>query len=645
MLHSRVIALSRPQKRLIMMLLDASLVVLCLWAALALRLGVWWPSANMSAVWWLFLMLPAMGLVIFSRLGLYRTMLRSMGRDGFVAIAYGVVILALAMSTASYMSGELVIPRSTPFIYGLLLAVSVTGARLFAQSYYIWLTARFVQKAPVLIYGAGNTGILLAQALELGTEMTPTAYVDDDPALQDSIIRGLPVEAPSQIGRIINDHAVKTVLLALPTISRSRREEILTVLSVHDVDVQSVPSLEDLISGQFTIDQLKKVELHDLLGRQAVDPVSNLATESVAGRSVIVTGAGGSIGSELCRQILAAKPSKLVLFEMSELALYEIDQELNDLVSTSGMATEIIAVLGNVCDQRHVTQTLTDHDIQVLYHAAAYKHVPIVEANVLEGVRNNIIGSYVVAKAARECGVDRAVLVSTDKAVRPTSVMGATKRLAELVFQDQQEQQGKTVFSMVRFGNVLDSSGSVIPLFQKQIKLGGPVTVTHRDITRYFMTIPEAAQLVIQAGSMAYGGDLFLLDMGDPVRIDDLARRLIMLSGLEVRDDDNPHGDIEIDYVGLRPGEKLYEELLIDGNAAPTLHPKIMRTIEQRLPAETLAMVIEELQVVVDAGDVSHAIQLLDGAVDGYKALSSQLPAPGPSKSGATSPNVLKVVK
>jgi FlaA1/EpsC-like NDP-sugar epimerase len=543
------------------------------------------------------------------------------------------------------MSGELVIPRSTPFIYGLLLAVSVTGARLFAQSYYIWLTARFVQKAPVLIYGAGNTGILLAQALELGTEMTPTAYVDDDPALQDSIIRGLPVEAPSQIGRIINDHAVKTVLLALPTISRSRREEILTVLSVHDVDVQSVPSLEDLISGQFTIDQLKKVELHDLLGRQAVDPVSNLATESVAGRSVIVTGAGGSIGSELCRQILAAKPSKLVLFEMSELALYEIDQELNDLVSTSGMATEIIAVLGNVCDQRHVTQTLTDHDIQVLYHAAAYKHVPIVEANVLEGVRNNIIGSYVVAKAARECGVDRAVLVSTDKAVRPTSVMGATKRLAELVFQDQQEQQGKTVFSMVRFGNVLDSSGSVIPLFQKQIKLGGPVTVTHRDITRYFMTIPEAAQLVIQAGSMAYGGDLFLLDMGDPVRIDDLARRLIMLSGLEVRDDDNPHGDIEIDYVGLRPGEKLYEELLIDGNAAPTLHPKIMRTIEQRLPAETLAMVIEELQVVVDAGDVSHAIQLLDGAVDGYKALSSQLPAPGPSKSGATSPNVLKVVK
>lgn len=645
MLHSRVISLSRPQKRLIMMLLDASLVVLCLWAALALRLGVWWPSANMSAVWWLFLMLPAMGLVIFSRLGLYRTMLRSMGRDGFVAIAYGVVILALAMSTASYMSGELVIPRSTPFIYGLLLAVSVTGARLFAQSYYIWLTARFVQKAPVLIYGAGNTGILLAQALELGTEMTPTAYVDDDPALQDSIIRGLPVEAPSQIGRIINDHAVKTVLLALPTISRSRREEILTVLSVHDVDVQSVPSLEDLISGQFTIDQLKKVELHDLLGRQAVDPVSNLATESVAGRSVIVTGAGGSIGSELCRQILAAKPSKLVLFEMSELALYEIDQELNDLVSTSGMATEIIAVLGNVCDQRHVTQTLTDHDIQVLYHAAAYKHVPIVEANVLEGVRNNIIGSYVVAKAARECGVDRAVLVSTDKAVRPTSVMGATKRLAELVFQDQQEQQGKTVFSMVRFGNVLDSSGSVIPLFQKQIKLGGPVTVTHRDITRYFMTIPEAAQLVIQAGSMAYGGDLFLLDMGDPVRIDDLARRLIMLSGLEVRDDDNPHGDIEIDYVGLRPGEKLYEELLIDGNAAPTLHPKIMRTIEQRLPAETLAMVIEELQVVVDAGDVSHAIQLLDGAVDGYKALSSQLPAPGPSKSGATSPNVLKVVK
>jgi FlaA1/EpsC-like NDP-sugar epimerase len=645
MLHSRVISLSRPQKRLIMMLLDASLVVLCLWAALALRLGVWWPSANMSAVWWLFLMLPAMGLVIFSRLGLYRTMLRSMGRDGFVAIAYGVVILALAMSTASYMSGELVIPRSTPFIYGLLLAVSVTGARLFAQSYYIWLTARFVQKAPVLIYGAGNTGILLAQALELGTEMTPTAYVDDDPALQDSIIRGLPVEAPSQIGRIINDHAVKTVLLALPTISRSRREEILTVLSVHDVDVQSVPSLEDLISGQFTIDQLKKVELHDLLGRQAVDPVSNLATESVAGRSVIVTGAGGSIGSELCRQILAAKPSKLVLFEMSELALYEIDQELNDLVSTSGMATEIIAVLGNVCDQRHVTQTLTDHDIQVLYHAAAYKHVPIVEANVLEGVRNNIIGSYVVAKAARECGLDRAVLVSTDKAVRPTSVMGATKRLAELVFQDQQEQQGKTVFSMVRFGNVLDSSGSVIPLFQKQIKLGGPVTVTHRDITRYFMTIPEAAQLVIQAGSMAYGGDLFLLDMGDPVRIDDLARRLIMLSGLEVRDDDNPHGDIEIDYVGLRPGEKLYEELLIDGNAAPTLHPKIMRTIEQRLPAETLAMVIEELQVVVDAGDVSHAIQLLDGAVDGYKALSSQLPAPGPSKSGATSPNVLKVVK
>jgi len=645
MLHSRVIALSRPQKRLIMMLLDASLVMLCLWAALALRLGVWWPSANMSAVWWLFLLLPVIGLVIFSRLGLYRTMLRSMGHEGFVAIAYGVVILALVMTTASYMSGERIIPRSTPFIYGLLLAVSVTGVRLFAQSYYMWLTVRFVQKAPVLIYGAGNSGILLAQALELGKEMAPTAFVDDDPALQGSIIRGLPVEPPAQIGRIINDHGIKTVLLALPTISRARREEILTTLSDHDVDVQSVPSLEDLISGQYTIDQLKTVELHDLLGRQAVDPVTNLATESIVGRSVIVTGAGGSIGGELCRQILAARPKKLVLFEMSELALYEIDQELNDLATASGVTAEIVAVLGNVCDQRHVAQTLADHKIEVLYHAAAYKHVPIVEANVLEGVRNNIIGSYVVAKAAREYGVDRAVLVSTDKAVRPTSVMGATKRLAELVFQDQQEQPGKTVFSMVRFGNVLDSSGSVIPLFQKQIKLGGPVTVTHPDITRYFMTIPEAAQLVIQAGSMAYGGDLFLLDMGEPVRIDDLARRLIMLSGLDVRDADNPQGDIVIEYVGLRPGEKLFEELLIDGNAAPTLHPKIMRTIEQRLPAETLAMVIEELQLVVEAGDVSHAIQLLDGAVDGYKALSSRRTGPGSVKSDDGLANVLKVVK
>ena len=418
---------------------------------------------------------------------------------------------------------------------------------------------------------------------------------------------------------LIRDHDIERVLLAIPSASMRRKQEILRVLEPLGIHVQSMPDLSDIISGRAHIDELRDVDVVDLLGRDAVPPDPRLFGSCIRGKSVLVTGAGGSIGSELCRQIVRLSPRRLVLFEMSELALYTIEGELAEFVARENVATEIIPLLGNAHHRHRVREVLSTYGIQTLYHAAAYKHVPIVEHNVVEGIHNNVISTWYTAEAARETGVETFVLVSTDKAVNPANVMGATKRLAELVLQALQERTTTTRFCMVRFGNVLASSGSVVPLFKKQIRDGGPVTVTHPDVIRYFMTIPEAAQLVIQAGAMAKGGDVFVLDMGRPVLIDDLARRMVNLMGLTVRDTANPDGDIEITYTGLRTAEKLFEELLIGSNITGTDHPMIMRAMEHSIPWERMQQLLNELLIALASFDCRRSVGLLCEAVAEYR--------------------------
>ena len=447
------------------------------------------------------------------------------------------------------------------------------------------------------------------------------AFVDDKRALQHNHINGVTVFPPAELPRLIRDRGVQRILLAMPTASRRRRQEILNSIGSLGVRVQSLPELSDLISGHARIDELRDVDVNDLLGRDPVPPNPALFKSCIHGKSVMVTGAGGSIGAELCRQILTLAPRRLVLFEMSEVALYTIDSELKQIAERNKLQVEILPLLGNAHHRHRVREVMSSCGVQTVYHAAAYKHVPIVEHNVIEGLHNNIISTWYTAEAALETGVETFVLISTDKAVNPANVMGATKRFAELVLQGlQQRGGGQTRFCMVRFGNVLDSSGSVVPLFREQIRQGGPVTVTHPDVIRYFMTIPEAAQLVIQAGAMGRGGDVFVLDMGQPVRIDDLARRMISLMGLTVRDATNPDGDIEIKYSGLRTGEKLFEELLIGSNVTGTDHQRILRAIEHSLPWERVQQLLDDLLIALASFDCRRAIARLSEAVAEYKS-------------------------
>ncbi len=436
----------------------------------------------------------------------------------------------------------------------------------------------------MLIYGAGSSGRQLQLALNLGQEFFPVAFVDDGPNLEKVMIQGINVYTPDMIGELIIRFDVKKILLAIPSASRSVRQDVIRRLEPFPCEVLSIPGMADLVGGKALINELKEVSIEDLLGRDPVAPIPELMNANITGKRVMVTGAGGSIGSELCRQIVRCKPAKLVLFEISEYALYAIDKELNELCQHENIALDIVPLLGSVQRQNRLSTIMSNFQIQTVYHAAAYKHVPLVEYNVVEGVRNNIFGTLYSAQAAIEAGVETFVLISTDKAVRPTNTMGATKRLAELVLQALSSVQTKTRFCMVRFGNVLGSSGSVVPLFRKQISDGCPLTVTHPDIIRYFMTIPEASQLVIQAGAMGCGGDVFVLDMGQPVKIIELAHRMIRLSGLTLKNEQNPNGDIEVKITGLRPGEKLFEELLIGDNVLGTHHPRIMKANEQQLP-------------------------------------------------------------
>lgn len=618
--HFRIMTLGRNSKKAIMVLADFIALPLALWSGYALRLADGWPIEYMQEAWVLFVLAPVAGLLIFMRLGLYRAVVRFMGAQAILSVIKGVVLLAALLWGAAVLLDIQPFPRSVPINFALAALVYVGGSRLLVRNYYHWLLRHYVEKESVLIYGAGGSGVQLATALVGGAEYVPVGFLDDDKGLWKSTVNGFPVFNPADLKELLVTHGVTHVLLALPSVELSKRRMILESLSEFSVHVKTVPSMPEIVSGE-SVEALRDVDLEDLLGRDAVPADPKLIAQSIENKTVLVSGAGGSIGSEICRQVVLNNPSKIVLYEMSEFALYNIERELKGLAVQLGVDLDIYPVLGSVVDTVRIGRVLARFNVQTIYHAAAYKHVPLVEHNIFEGIRNNTLGTKVMADASLAAGVERFVLISTDKAVRPTNVMGATKRLAEIVLQDLASRPSKTIFSMVRFGNVLGSSGSVVPLFRKQIEAGGPVTVTHPEITRFFMTIPEAATLVIQAGSMAQGGDVFVLDMGEPVKITDLARRMIQLMGGGVQSPDSPDG-IAINFSGLRPGEKLYEELLIGDAVVGTEHPKIMRAQEEMLTAVELDLILSDLSVSMEQGDNEAARMILEKAVHGFKPAS-----------------------
>ncbi|WP_083593632.1 nucleoside-diphosphate sugar epimerase/dehydratase [Pseudomonas punonensis] len=624
--------------------MDVVLVWVSLWLAFLVRLGDVDRVSPFDGHLWLFLLAPLISIPLFIRFGLYRAVMRYLGNDALIAIAKAVTLSALILALAVYLyrDAPALIPRSMVLNYWWLSIMLIGGLRLVMRQYFMgdWFSAEQPYKLnnreaglpAVAIYGAGSAGNQLAAALRMGRMMRPVAFIDDDANIANRIIAGLRVYSPRHIQQMIDDTGAAEILMALPSASRVRRREILEALEQYPLHVRTVPGFMDLASGRVKVEDVQEVDIADLLGRDAVPPQRELFERCIRGQVVMVTGAGGSIGSELCRQILGSGPKTLLLFEHSEFNLYAIHSELEQRIRRESLAVRLVPILGSVRNQQRQVELLRVWDVNTIYHAAAYKHVPMVEHNIAEGVLNNVLGSLYTAQAALKAGVENFVLISTDKAVRPTNVMGSTKRLAEMVLQalsretapilfgDKEgvHQVNKTRFTMVRFGNVLGSSGSVIPRFYEQIRKGGPVTVTHPNITRYFMTIPEAAQLVIQAGSMGQGGDVFVLDMGQPVKIAELAERMINLTGLSVCSDDNPKGDICIEYTGLRPGEKLYEELLIGENVIPTEHPMIMRANEEHLPWETFKGVVSQLLNAVEQDDYDRVRQLLRETVSGY---------------------------
>jgi FlaA1/EpsC-like NDP-sugar epimerase len=587
----RVFSLPRPQKRMVSLFIDSLFLVFAFWAALLVRLDDISVLSN-GNFWMVISIVLPISLVLFVKLGLYRAVLRYMGLQALVAILIGVTVSTITLVLVSFYT-EAHIPRTVPLIYAAFALVFVGGSRTIVRS--IVGTGMKRTGEPVIIYGAGVSGRQLLTSLVQSHEYYPFAFVDDDVSLHGTVIQGVHVHSPSIIRKLIKQKSATKVLLAMPSASRAKRQAILTRLEPLVVQVLTIPAMADLVNGTKLYTDIKEVEIDDLLGRDAVNPREDLLSANIKDKVVMVTGAGGSIGSELCRQILKQSPKKLILFELSEFALYAIDRELNAIAKELGLAVRILPMMGTVQRENRVQAIMESFGVQTVYHAAAYKHVPLVEHNVVEGVRNNVFGTLYTAKAAIAAKVETFVLISTDKAVRPTNVMGTTKRMAELVLQALSREQNKTRFCMVRFGNVLGSSGSVVPLFRAQIANGGPVTVTHPEITRFFMTIPEASQLVIQAGAMGKGGDVFVLDMGKSVKIVDLAKKMINLSGYEIRSDKNPEGDIEIEFSGLRPGEKLYEELLIGDDVTGTEHERIMTANELFLTWDEYSVILDRL--------------------------------------------------
>lgn len=644
-LRTYLVRLPRQRKRLIQVGVDVGLVWVALWLAFYIRLGNAGFAEPFGGHAWLFGIAPIISIPFFVRLGMYRAVMRYFGNDALMTIVKAVSLSTLSLSLAVYWYTDApkLIPRSMVFNYWWVSLVLIGGLRLVMRHYFMgnWFTPVSLTKfknrdaglAKVAIYGAGAAGNQLVAALRLGRAMRPVAFIDDDPNLYNRSIAGLHVYSAKHIQQMVEDTGAVEILLAIPSATRARRKEILEMLEHFPLHVRTVPGFMDLTSGKVQVDDIQEVDIADLLGRDAVPPVQELLKKCIRSQVVMVTGAGGSIGSELCRQIIASEPAILVLFEHSEFNLYSIHLELERRVCREALATRLVPILGSIRNPVRLLDVMRTWQVETIYHAAAYKHVPMVEHNVAEGVLNNVLGTLNTAQAAVQAGVANFVLISTDKAVRPTNVMGSTKRVAEMVLQalsreaapvlfgcdDAVHHVNKTRFTMVRFGNVLGSSGSVIPRFYQQIRSGGPVTVTHPKITRYFMTIPEAAQLVIQAGSMGQGGDVFVLDMGQPVRIAELAEKLIHLSGMSIRSEKCPHGDIAIEYTGLRPGEKLYEELLIGDNVSPTEHPMIMTANEEYLSWDQLKVLLSRLMAAVDEDDYPQVRQLLREVVSGYK--------------------------
>lgn len=606
--------LPRVQKRLISVASDMVVLFFAIWAAFALRLEqqLWVPDRGHVIVAAITVVFT---IAVFIRLGLYRAVIRFLGDKALLTIIYGVFASALALIISGYLL-QVAVPRSVPIIYGALAFVFVSGTRLGVRMLVNHPHQR--NKEAVAIIGAGETGMALASALRQGPEYKPVVFVTFDRANHKSMIDGLPVIRIDLIAKNMAKYNVQRILLALDPDSKVDRKKLLKQLEPLSIPVQTVPSVSELVAGQARINDIRDLEIEDLLGRDPVRPDTAIVAESLFQKSVMVTGAGGSIGSELCRQIIRHKPKTLVLFEQSEFSLYAIERELQAINRVEGLGVELHPLMGSVVHRRRCEVVMRTFGVQTVYHAAAYKHVPLVEHNVIEGVQNNVFGTVHAAEAAIAAGVERFVLISTDKAVRPTNVMGASKRMAELVLQGLADQQDKTVFSMVRFGNVLGSSGSVVPLFRDQIRDGGPVTVTHPDIIRYFMTIPEASQLVLQAGSMGVGGEVFVLDMGEPVKIADLARKMIHLMGLAEKTEDEPNGDIEVVFSGLRPGEKLYEELLIGDNPQGTSHPRIMMAREVSMSPGDLDIALQELLSASQEFNCSRVVKILSAAPTGF---------------------------
>jgi len=609
--------LPRGTKRGVLIVMDTILLPLALFAAFILRFGQFWPDVqNIS---WLFFAAPITAIPIFIRLGLYRAVVRYMGIKSVftivkgVTFATGVLVLLTAISSTN-------IPWPVFGIYWALAVVYIGGSRLILQDLFQIREKKKLNRERVVIYGAGSAGVQLANGLFSSQEFVVIAFVDDKKELQGSFIHGIRVHSPSELSGLIGEDYISQVLLAIPSAPRNIRRKILENLEPLPVHIKTIPGTVDLIEQRAEVSDVREVDIEDLLGRDPVPPHEDLLDACINGKSVMVTGAGGSIGSELCRQIIKLNPTCLVLFEKSEFNLYRIEQELRQIQqqNKSTNSVKIIPILGSITHKKRVTSIMQGFEVNTVYHAAAYKHVPLVEQNPIEGIRNNIFGTLATAEAAKSCNVETFILVSTDKAVRPTNVMGATKRIAELILQGLSRQQNTTTFCMVRFGNVLASSGSVVPLFRKQIEQGGPITVTHPDINRYFMTIPEASQLVLQTGALAKGGDVFVLDMGEPVKILDLAKKMVHLSGLSLKNNNNTNGDIEITFSGLRPGEKLYEELLIDDNAQQTTHELIMRAEETELPWPILKEILNKLDTSCHEFDFLMVRKLLKNAVAGY---------------------------
>lgn len=614
-LGARAVDLPRWQKQAVIAASDVVALEACLWAAFSIRLETFsLPSASVLPI---FALSPLIAVPIFIRTGLYRAVMRYLGLRALGAIAKAVLLYTAVLTLAVFVLSLPNVPRSIPLIHGALAMLLIGGTRALARH---WLVASgvgdraVVERKRVLIYGAGSAGIQLASALAHSREVVPIALVDDDPILHRKQIAGLNVSSPNDLPDLIRDQRIAEVLLAIPSASRKRRHQIIEQLEPLPVHVRTLPGVAELAEGKVKTSSLREIDIEDLLGRDPVAPDQSLLSANVAGKAVMVTGAGGSIGSELCRQIAARGPRCLLLFEVSEFALYSIE---HDLLSSGLMnGSKLFPILGTVCDPEKLKRVLSHFGVQTIFHAAAYKHVPMVEKNPCEGAINNVLGTWHTANAALEVGVESFVLISTDKAVRPTNTMGTTKRLAEMVLQALSAEFPKlTRFAMVRFGNVLGSSGSVVPLFREQIRQGGPVTVTDPRIVRYFMTIPEAAQLVIQAGAMGSGGDVFVLDMGEPVKILELARRMINLSGLSVWQPDTSDGDIKIEFTGLRPGEKLYEELLIGEHVSPTSHPRIRKANETALPLSEIRQILADLSSACAMGDSDQLRIILRQAV------------------------------